>query len=399
VQGDAYAAYGDVVAATQAYQEASGLLERAGRSVPALIARGHLVRLYEMQGQLHQAADSYQAALQVAAARGMGRSPAMAVAMVRMGNVLREWNHLEAARDRLVEGLDLGRQWRAIAEHLVVGAISLARVHWAMGDHVAAYRVLEDQLSRLRHDDDPHLNQVKGYRARFWLAEGKQAQAAQWAAQAAIDPRDDPEFEREAEQITLARILIAEGKWETAISMLGRLCHAAEAAGRVSTVIETLVLQALAHEGRGDPGQALSVLEDALTRAEPGGYVRVFLEEGAPLAALLRRSESRRSGQKYVDALLAAFGESETGEQALGAVANGGPTPHARSQTIVDPLSERELEVLRLIALGRSNREIARELIVTVGTVKKHINNIFGKLGVRSRTQAVARARELELVP
>jgi LuxR family maltose regulon positive regulatory protein len=399
VQADAYVANGEVTAAATAYEEASGLLEGAGRLVPALIARGHLVQLHAMQGQLHQAAESYLLTRQVAATHGMERWPVMAVAMVRMGDVLREWNDLEAAREHLVEGLKLGQQWEAMAEHLVAGSISLARVHQALGDLPGAHGVLEDQIGRLAGEGDQRRRQVEAYRPRLWLAEGKVARAAQWAAQARLDPHDEPAFQRETEQVTLARILLAQGRWEAALSVLGRLGRAAETAGRLCTVIETLVLQALAFEGQNDSAEASSALEQALVRAEPGGYIRIFLDEGEPVACLLRRIEPRRIAAQYVETLLDAFDAGETGDQSDGTMVVRGRTSPARDQVLVEPLSEREIEVLRLIAAGKSNREIARELIVTLGTVKKHINNIFGKLAVHSRTQAVARARELHLVP
>lgn len=395
VQADAFAANGEVVAATAAYQEASGLLEGAGRLVPALIARGHLVQLHAMQGQLQQAAESHRIARQVAAVHGMERSPALAV--VRMGDVLREWNDLEAARKHLSEGLTLGQQWEAIAEHLVLGSISLARVYQALGDLPAAYSLLDDQLGRLAGQGNHGRRQVEAYRARLWLIEGKASTAARWAAQAGLDPLEEPAFQREAEQITLARILLAQGRWKEAIAMLGRLGRAADAAGRLSTFIETLVLQSLAFEAQNDSAEASSALERALELAEPGRYVRIFLDEAAPVAALLRRVEPRSIAPQYVETLLAAFDPGEACEiarsEAIRATASS-----ARVHGLIEPLSERELEVLQLIAAGKSNREIARDLIVTLGTVKKHINNIFGKLQVHSRTQAVARAHELDLI-
>jgi LuxR family maltose regulon positive regulatory protein len=297
-----------------------------------------------------------------------------------------------------VEGLTLGQQWEAMAEHLVSGSIGLARVYQALGDLPAAHTVLEDQLGRPAGHGFQRLRQIEAYRARLWLAEGKVATASQWAAQAGLDPQDEPEFQREAEQVTLARILIAQGKWEDALRMLTRLCRAAETAGRLNTVIETLVLRALAFKGRGNLAQASRILEQALMLAEPGGYLRIFLDEAAPVASLLRRVEPPRISPQYVDVLLAAFDATETGEHGRDG-AGRMKSSSTRIQGLVEPLSERELEVLQLVAAGKSNREIARELIVTVGTVKKHINNIFGKLEVQSRTQSVARARHLRLLP
>jgi LuxR family maltose regulon positive regulatory protein len=181
--------------------------------------------------------------------------------------------------------------------------------------------------------------------------------------------------------------------------VLTRVRSGAEAAGRLSVVIETLVLQALGSDGRGEPSRASALLEQALMLAEPGSYVRTFLDEGTPLAALLRRLVPTGSVPQYLGTLLAAFDRQASRVQPATGTLAGEEFSSGATQALIDPLSVRELEVLRLVAVGRSNREIARELIVTVGTVKKHVNNIFGKLEVQSRTQAVARARELGLLP
>jgi LuxR family maltose regulon positive regulatory protein len=185
--------------------------------------------------------------------------------------------------------------------------------------------------------------------------------------------------------------------------MLEQLLQAAEAGGRMGSVIEIAMLQARALQACGDHGSALTALERALTLAAPEGYVRIFLDDGAPMAALLQKAHASSSMPSYIEKLLAAFTGNQTrrpgdwGTRALsigtGSLSPG--LPSALSQ--VEPLTERELEVLGLIADGASNREIAERLIITVGTVKRHINNLFGKLGVRSRTQAISAARTLGL--
>jgi LuxR family maltose regulon positive regulatory protein len=172
--------------------------------------------------------------------------------------------------------------------------------------------------------------------------------------------------------------------------LLARLLEAAEAARRVGSVIKILALQALAFQAQGDVGQALSALERALSLAEPEGYVRTFVDEGEPMARLLRRALSQGITPNYVARLMAAFGETaESSPSVVQPLVN---------QPLVDPLSKRELEVLRLVAAGLSNREIAQELVVAVSTVKSHINHIYGKLDVKSRTRAVAQAQALGLL-
>ena len=202
---------------------------------------------------------------------------------------------------------------------------------------------------------------------------------------------DELSYRREVEHIGVARALIALGQSEEAVGWLARLREAAEAGGRTGSVIEILSLLALAYQAQGNKTEAMAALERALSLAEPEEYVRVFVDEGAPMAALLRQSASRGAAPAYVSKLLDAL-DAE-------APMRRGPTGPASptAQPLEEPLSERELEVLRLIAAGLSNRNIAQELVLATGTVKKHINNIFTKLNARSRTQAVSQAREFNL--
>ena len=194
---------------------------------------------------------------------------------------------------------------------------------------------------------------------------------------------------------TLARVYIAQGSAgaQQALPMLKRMLHTAESEGRTGVVIEALTLQALALTARGDTAQAISALQQALVVAEPEGYVRLFVDEGAPMAVLLQHIAKRGILLEYVGTLLAAFQQPAEG-----------PMPRLKANSLgaayllPEPLSERELEVLRLIASGLSNREIAQELFVTPGTAKRHVHNIYRKLEVRSRTQAIARARDLNLI-
>jgi LuxR family maltose regulon positive regulatory protein len=172
------------------------------------------------------------------------------------------------------------------------------------------------------------------------------------------------------------------------MDLLERLLQAAKAGGRAGSVIEALVLQALAHQAQGDIPPALVSLERALTLAEPEGYIRIFVDEGQPMQTLLAESLAHGADPVYVTRLLAAMNQQMGDETAI-------PDPN---QLLIEPLSKRELEVLRLLAMGHTNQAVADELIIAVSTVKKHVNNIFGKLGVGSRTQAVSRARELDLL-
>jgi LuxR family maltose regulon positive regulatory protein len=218
-------------------------------------------------------------------------------------------------------------------------------------------------------------------RARLWLAQGNLAAASRWAQASRLTLNDASGYEREFEYITLSRVLIAQGRPDQALLFLVRLPTLAEPMGRIGRVIQILNLQALAYQVQGDEVQALVALRRSLSLAEPEGYIRSFVDEGEPMAHLLRRALARGITPGYASRLLAAFGESPPAAQAL-----------------VEPLTARELEVLRLVAGGLSNREIAQQLVVAVSTVKSHINHLYGKLEVKNRTQAVARAQELGLL-
>jgi LuxR family maltose regulon positive regulatory protein len=225
------------------------------------------------------------------------------------------------------------------------------------------------------------------------------SEIARWIRETELSVDSEVGFVRELEHLILARALVAVGRdqpgepyLDDALDLLARLLEKAEGAGWMGKAIEILVLQALAHQGRDETDEALSALERALSIAEPEGYVRTFVDEGAPMARLLRALRDRRAAisQHYLDRLLAAFESGITADDSSFAPAS----PSA----LVEPLSARELEVLRLIARGLSNREVAERLFLALSTVKVHTRNIYGKLNVHNRTEAVTRARDLGLL-
>ena len=225
-----------------------------------------------------------------------------------------------------------------------------------------------------------------------WVAQGRLAESMGWVRERGLAVDDDLSYLREFEHITLARVLIArhrsdrqERSFHEAVGLLERLLEAAEEGERTGSVIEILVLQALAHEAEGDTSLALAPLERALTLAEPEGYVRIFVDEGPPMATLLREAAKHGiAASNYVSQLLRAFGKAE------------GITPV--TQRLIEPLSERELEVLRLLGTELDGPEIARELVVALSTIRTHTRNIYSKLGVNSRRAAVDQAEELDLL-
>ena len=234
-------------------------------------------------------------------------------------------------------------------------------------------------------------------RAQLELAQGNLEAALHWADASGLSAEDENlSYPRESEYLALARVRIAQGRedpaapfLQDALHLLERLQESAEAKARMGSVLAILVLRALAHQAQGDRTAALTTLEQALLLAEPEGYMRLFVDEGTPMLALLRLAQARGMVPGYVATLLTAFGEQTRANPALHT---------ARPSSLVEPFTEREREVLRLLLEGASNREIARHLVISVNTVKKHVYNICGKLGVQSRAQAIVRARTLNLL-
>jgi LuxR family maltose regulon positive regulatory protein len=236
------------------------------------------------------------------------------------------------------------------------------------------------------------MNLNAAWQSRIWLAQDKLEAAAQWVRERGLEPDKAPTHVSGFEYIALARILIAQGRWDETTRLLQRMLEAAEVGGDTTRVIEIMMLQALAFHAGNDTARAMDVLERALTLAEPEGFIRIFVDEGPPMARLLYEALARGIAPEYARRLLAAFPMPEP-EQ------DGSPDTQAPESDLIEPLSERELEVLQLIAEGLTNPEIASRLFLSLHTVKTHARNIYGKLGVHNRTQAVTRARALGVLP
>jgi LuxR family maltose regulon positive regulatory protein len=243
-------------------------------------------------------------------------------------------------------------------------------------------------------------NPVPSQRARLLLARGDVGAAAQWTTAAGLSPDDEPDYPREPAYLVLARVLLAQDDPGPALTLLGRLAGAAAGQGRTGSIIEIQALRALALAACGDQAGALGALTEALTLACRPGYVRVFADEGAPMHALLVQLAAARPGQQhaargidpgYLAALVRTCGQPDAGPPRSRAV--GAPPG------LAEPLTGRELEVLRLLAAGKSNQRIAHDLVVALDTVKRHVTHILGKLGAANRTEAAARARQLGLIP
>jgi LuxR family maltose regulon positive regulatory protein len=408
---------GDLVGASQAFTEARTASLAAGNIYVAVAATCRLAYTQALGGRLHQAVESCQEALQMATRKDGLRLPVAGYAYVYMGGVYREWNDLEAAARYLMQGIDLCSQVGYIMDQ-VVGYAALARVRQAQRDWSGARDALHsaEQLS-LRMKGYLYARRwVEDCQVRLWLAQRDPsidsgqglAAAARWAQESGLSVGDELSFNRELEHVILARVLVGLGREQPgeshladALGLLDRLLEMAETAGWWAKAIELLALQAMALQAQGDADQSLAVLDQALTLAEPEGYVRLFADEGPPMAQLLNALSGQRSAirQSYLDRLLAAF-EGTAEDERPGTKADDQSFVARRSPSpiLIEPLSERELEVLGLIAQGLTNREVAARLFLTLNTVKVHTRNIYAKLNVHSRTEAVARARTLGLM-
>jgi LuxR family maltose regulon positive regulatory protein len=304
------------------------------------------------------------------------------------GKILYEWNDLEAAERSLQQGLDLLRHG-GIGAHFGNLDAALAQTKQALGDHEGARATIQRAVQRAQSANIARLVlQARAYEARIWLAQGELELARGWAH----DYRQlgATEYVRDFEDCTLVQILLASDQPDEALALLDGMVLSAEANGRRGNLIEILALRALAQQALGEENAAVHDLARALRDAEPEGYVRTFVDMGQPMAALLKRSATFNVAPAYVSKLLAALGDAQAPELA---------SPPSPTQPLVEPLSERELEVLQLLAEGLSNREIGQRLYISLPTVKSHTRNIYGKLGVHSREQAVVQARAIGILP
>jgi LuxR family transcriptional regulator, maltose regulon positive regulatory protein len=359
----------------------------------AVRARYTLARAQRAQGRLGAALRSCHQALELAAEpAGRPPLPAAGVAHVGLAEVLHERGELDAALQHASEGVGLCRQL-AYPLPLVAGLAALARIRQAQGDRPGALEAIgEAEQVQVSSAVVGLFNPVPALWARLAMAHGEVGEAAHWVKQRGLRPDDRPSYPREDEYLVLARVLLADQASDRALALLERLHDLAVAQGRTGSVIEVRALQALAMDAVGDQAGALAFLAEALALAAPEGYLRVFVDEGAPMARLLGRlATAPATGQAVAGAhvpaaslrrLLHAF------DQAGVAVPPG----------LVVPLSSRELEVLALLGAGTPNQAIAEELVISLHTVKRHVTHIFDKLGAANRTEAVSRARELGLL-
>jgi ATP/maltotriose-dependent transcriptional regulator MalT len=389
--GLVYWGSGDLEAGYRGYSACVAGLRRAGHIADTFGCSIALADIRSTQGRLGEALRTFEQALQLAGEQGGSVLRGTADMYVGMSEIARERNDLHAATQLLLRSQELGEQ-TGLPQNPYRWRVAMARVREAEGDLPGALDLINEAEHLYVSDFFPNVRPVPALRARAWIAQGRLGEALGWAREQGLSVDDDLSYLREFEHITLARLLLAryrgeraEASLQEAARLLERLLLAAEAGGRTGRVIEILVLRALAHQALGDIPAALGFLDRAAALAEPEGYVRVFVDEGEPMASLLRATAKQGTRRDYARRLLAAASGTK----------HNGPT----EQDLIEPLSERELDVLRLLGSELDGPAIARELMVSLNTMRTHTKNIYTKLAVTNRRAAVRRAAELNLLP
>jgi LuxR family maltose regulon positive regulatory protein len=381
---------GKLEAAHRSWADAMASLQTAGHVSDAIGSAIALADIEIAQGRLREAMSTYERGLRLATERGAPVLRGAADMHVGMSELFRERNDLEAASEHLLTSRELGDE-NGLPQNPYRSRVAAARIRQAEGDLDGALELLTEAERLYVGDFSPNVRPIAALKARVWIAQGKLSEARGWAQQHGLSATDNLSYVQEFEHISLAAVLLAQGVHDgadhtlvEAADLTERLLAAAEDGGRHGLAIEILVVQALARHARGDTSGAMASLDRAVALAEPEGYVRVFIDAGPRIAALLKLAAKQPNAPSYVRRLLAAV-----------VTAEGAATV---AQPLIEPLSERELEVLRLLGTDLSGPEIARELVVSLSTVRTHTQNIYAKLGVNNRRAAVRRAAELDLL-
>jgi LuxR family maltose regulon positive regulatory protein len=370
--GFAYYLQGDLTEASRAYAEALSLGQATGDVINILLASIRLGQIQEERCQLYLAAETYQHVLQLIGDYSPPNSP---VAYLGLARIYYEWNDLDAAEQYGEKSLQLAQKYDQVIDRLILSELFLAQIKMAREDMTGAVHIVSqtEQTARQRNYAF-RLRDIAYAQAMIHLRQGNVDEAAQLAQQYELP-------------LMQARVLIAQKDISAALAVLEPLRQQAEEKGAARGLLDVMAVQSIALHAHGEKDKAVQLLGDALALAELGGYIRLFVDEGLPMANLLSAAADRGIMPNYINKLLAAF-ESEQRK-------SEGKSDLPPAQSLIDPLSQRELEILKLIAQGLSNREIGERLFLALDTIKGHNRKIFDKLQVQSRTEAIARAREL----
>ena len=378
--GTAAALSGQVYQAVELLDQAIQESRRNHQAILQLVATGMLAQAYESLGQLDQAARLHQQVIALEADPVMGKLPLIGVGYVGLGGILHERLQFDQAEATLQKGMDIGRQWGS-PEIQIGGYFSLARLRYTQGDLTGALEILDRLEAEFLNAAPLHeRDHILAIKARIWLAQGQMAQVNAWAQTCVPDENEVETFDEASQYFVLIRVLLARHAAAKALRRLALLEQNVRANRRTGSLIEILLLRALAHQSLGEIAPALAVLDGALALGEPQRQRRVFVDE-PDLLPLMKSYLSQHPESQFAATLLQAF-------EARAAVL----------QSPLYPLSEREIDVLRLMAAGHSNQEIADRLVVALSTIKSHVKSILMKLDAKNRTQAVARGRELKIL-
>jgi len=382
--GEASLMNGELEEARQACEEAKRISQAAGDTHVVIIINSALGRIFIEQGLLHKAAEIFEETLQIATRPDGKKLVSAGETYVEFSQVSYEWNDLENATEQVNSCLAICRQWGQETFE-ATGFVMMARLEWIRGNMKATIKNMNiaEKMTKEHKFAFKYALRVKYGLVCLWLDQGNLEQASRIVQENGITANDDIPYLREMEYLALLRLLIAREDYENSLVLSQRLLQKAEAGKRTGRVIEVLALQALIFQGSKEVEQALAVLKRALSLARPERYIRTFMDEGEPMVRLLHLARSRQIETAYVTDLLSATQEAASPAQS--------PAPQN------EPLTAREIEVLKLIEAGYSNQEIAGKLFISFTTVKRHISNIYTKLDAKSRTQAVAVAKELKL--
>jgi LuxR family maltose regulon positive regulatory protein len=375
-----------MVEAHKARSDALVTGEASGDTYILLIANLRLAEILRQQGKLQQVIDICERQLKRADESGISEAPVVGWLLGIWGEVLAELNNLDRAIDQAKKGVKLTTRDRDV---VMIGwsNLYLVRVLFSSGDMTGAEEVIQ-KMENFDQEYNLHLLvpiQMYAWKVRVWLQQGKVEAASQWVEERELNADGEFSFLRDIEYVVLARILIAQEKLDEATRLLQRLLEAAELRKHTSRIIEILILQAMVFHAGGDTIKTMVTLERAIVLAEPGGFIRIFVDEGPLIAELLEKvlDEKNDVPRAYVKKLLSAF--------RLDKIIRTDDNP-------INQLSERELDVLRLMEVGFSNTKIAEELYISLNTVKTHTKNINSKLNAHNRTEAVKKAKEIDLL-
>jgi LuxR family maltose regulon positive regulatory protein len=397
VLGDALFFTGDMRAAYKAQYEAVQACKAAAHTYYIMVAHLKLAITLRFQGRLQRTIEICRQQMQFADENGLSQTKVVGWLLTIWSDVLAELNDLQGAIERAKKGVELVEGSGDMAK-IGWSYLFLIRVLFACGDITGAEAIIRKMENVAREPDVlPGVsNLIAGWQIRIWLVQGKLEAASQWMAEHGLNADRDLDsphgmgFFPLFEHIVTARILISQGRLDKATALLECLLVYAERGERTTKVIEILLLQALALQAADDLAESLARLERALSLAEPEGFIRIFVDEGPQMARLLYEAAIRGIAPDYAQRLLAAFPVAAPEQPAESKIPGS---------DLIEPLSERELEVLQLIGDGLSNQDVGEKLFISLHTVKAHTRNIYGKIGAHSRTEAVAKARAFGILP